>query len=87
MSSSRWVRLRLTFSYISACPVLAGDRHLVAAFAVRGEVTVEDLKFSVHETAALLGRNPDIALDSEDVHRIFERTEGWPIALQLSRSG
>lgn len=48
------------------------------------EVAAEDLKFSASEAAALLGRNREIALDSEDMSRIFERTEGWPIALQLT---
>lgn len=47
------------------------------------EFTAEDLRFSAAETEALLARNQGEAIDSEDLRRIFERTEGWPIALQL----
>jgi len=42
-----------------------------------------DLRFSEAETEALLGRHRSDALDQDDLRRIFERTEGWPIALQL----
>lgn len=48
------------------------------------EIGVDDLKFSVAETQALLSRSDELELDDEDVRRIFNRTEGWPIALQLA---
>lgn len=57
--------------------VLAAEEQLL-------EFGVEDLKFSVSETEALLKRNNDVELDDGDVQRIFQRTEGWPIALQLT---
>lgn len=57
--------------------VLAGEDQLL-------ELGASDLKFSVDETAALLGHHPGVALDSADLDHIFERTEGWPIALQLT---
>lgn len=47
------------------------------------EFTAEDLRFSAAETGALLARHRDAVLDEDDLRRIFERTEGWPIALQL----
>lgn len=57
--------------------VLAAEEQLL-------DFGVEDLKFSVSETEALLKRNDDLKLDDGDVRRIFKRTEGWPIALQLT---
>jgi len=47
------------------------------------EFGAEDLRFSAAETGALLARHRAQALDDDDLRRIFERTEGWPIALQL----
>lgn len=47
------------------------------------ELTAEDLRFSAQEAQALFSRKRDLALHDEDVQRILERTEGWPIALQL----
>jgi len=56
--------------------VLAAEEQLL-------EFTAEDLRFSAAETGALLARHRAAALDDDDLRRIFERTEGWPIALQL----
>ena len=57
--------------------VLAAEEQLL-------RFTVADLKFSEQEACALLGRNPEILLDDDDLRHIVERTEGWPIALQLT---
>lgn len=47
------------------------------------EFTARDLKFSMHEAGSLLAR-ADSDLIEEDVGRIVDRTEGWPIAVQLT---
>ncbi|MGJ4730115.1 LuxR C-terminal-related transcriptional regulator [Luteimonas sp. SDU101] len=47
------------------------------------EFGASDLRFSAAETEALLERNRPGPLGRDDLRRIFERTEGWPIALQL----
>lgn len=47
------------------------------------EFAAEDLRFSIDETDALLARHEPAGIDGADVDRIFERTEGWPLALQL----
>ena len=57
--------------------VLAAEEQLL-------EIGAEDLKFSPLEMEALLRRNSDLELDDGDLRRIFERIEGWPIALQLT---
>jgi len=57
--------------------VLAAEEQLL-------ELTTAELKFSAQETEALLARNSDVTLDSDEIRRIFEGTEGWPIALQLT---
>lgn len=46
------------------------------------EFTSEDLRFSHEETELLLSRM-ERTLDSREVNKILERTEGWPIAVQL----
>ncbi len=56
--------------------VLAAEEQLL-------EFSAEDLRFSAAETEALLARNQGEAIGGESVRRIFERTEGWAIALQL----
>lgn len=56
--------------------VLAAEEQLL-------EFGAEDLRFSAAETGALLARHQPEAIDDADLRRIFERTEGWPIALQL----
>lgn len=48
------------------------------------ELVAEDLKFSVREAEAMLSRASGAALDGGDVQGIVQRTEGWPIALQLA---
>ena len=48
------------------------------------ELTAEDLKFSEHEAEALLARSEGETLDGDDLRSLVERTEGWPIALQLT---
>ncbi|WP_162310828.1 helix-turn-helix transcriptional regulator [Pseudoxanthomonas broegbernensis] len=48
------------------------------------ELTAEDLRFSACEAQAMFARGQGPAIDSADVQRILERTEGWPIALQLA---
>ncbi len=57
--------------------ILAAEEQLV-------ELTADDLKFSSHEAEALLARAHGECLDGDDVRNIVERTEGWPIALQLA---
>jgi len=60
------------------------DQSLLAAEDQLQELKADDLAFSAAETEALLTRNHSVPLGSDDVQRIFERTEGWPIALQLT---
>jgi len=64
------------------CPKL--DQSILAAEGHVREIKAEDLRFSESEAEALLTRNRSLALDREDIRRIYRRTEGWPIALQLS---
>lgn len=47
------------------------------------EFGAQDLRFSAAETGALLARHWPGAIDDVGLRRIFERTEGWPIALQM----
>lgn len=56
--------------------VLAAEEQLL-------EITVQDLRFSTHEAGSLLAR-VDSSLVDADVGRIVDRTEGWPIAVQLT---
>lgn len=56
--------------------VLAAEEQLL-------EITAHDLKFSVKEAESLLAR-VDNALASRDIRKILDRTEGWPIAVQLA---
>lgn len=67
---------------------LAGDAWL--RWRARGEVlelTREHLAFSPPEIAALFRDTYAIAITPEDVEVLSEKTEGWPIALQLVRQG
>ena len=57
--------------------VLAAEEQLL-------ELTVDELKFSALETEAILARNSNVTLATDDIRRIYEATEGWPIALQLT---
>ncbi|MBA4758755.1 LuxR C-terminal-related transcriptional regulator [Sphingosinicella sp.] len=47
------------------------------------EITAHQLKFSLAETESLLART-DEPLRSSDIETILDRTEGWPIAVQLA---
>lgn len=47
------------------------------------EITARDLRFSALEAESLLAR-AGRTLAADDVGRILDRTEGWPIALQLT---
>ncbi|TCP31031.1 LuxR family maltose regulon positive regulatory protein [Sphingomonas sp. BK235] len=48
------------------------------------EFTAGDLKFSTPEAEEMLARADGVPLDGEEVRKLVERTEGWPIALQLT---
>ncbi|MFV3075236.1 LuxR C-terminal-related transcriptional regulator [Niveispirillum fermenti] len=56
--------------------VLAAEEQLL-------EITAHDLRFSLREAESLLAR-AGRPLAADDVDRILHRTEGWPIALQLT---
>lgn len=47
------------------------------------EITAGELRFSATEAGSLLARG-DAALGTEEIGRILDRTEGWPIAVQLA---
>jgi LuxR family maltose regulon positive regulatory protein len=54
-----------------------------AALRARGdlrEIGVEELRFAYDEAQELLPH-----LQTEQIHRLIDRTEGWPVALQLAR--
>ena len=57
--------------------ILAAEEQLL-------EFHSDDLKFSSPEAEALLGAGNDDALELGDMDAILARTEGWPIALQLT---
>ncbi|MEP9359573.1 LuxR C-terminal-related transcriptional regulator [Sphingomonas sp. KR3-1] len=48
------------------------------------ELSAEDLKFSSPEAEEMLARADGLPLGADDVRSLIERTEGWPIALQLT---
>jgi LuxR family maltose regulon positive regulatory protein len=48
------------------------------------ELGTADLRFSVAETAALMSSVPGIALNPDEVSRLWERTEGWAAGLYLA---
>lgn len=50
------------------------------------EMAAEELKFSTPEAAEMLARADGAPLGEDDVRTLVERTEGWPIALQLTLS-
>ncbi|MEX1147788.1 MAG: AAA family ATPase, partial [Sphingomonadales bacterium] len=72
--------------------------HFVIASRLRPEIDIEnlrvqgdliefqadDLRFSEEETAELLSQ-AGMRLDPAELHRLLDRTEGWPIALQMAR--
>jgi len=45
----------------------------------------EDLRFSAAESQAFFSQGDTLAMASEELARIHERTEGWPAGLQLFR--
>jgi LuxR family maltose regulon positive regulatory protein len=48
------------------------------------ELGVEDLKFTPDEAQRLLDQTAELRLTVEEIARLVERTEGWPIALQMT---
>jgi LuxR family maltose regulon positive regulatory protein len=48
------------------------------------ELSVDDLRFTATETAALLNDLLDLGLSERDVTRLHERTEGWAAGLYLA---
>lgn len=56
--------------------VLAAEEQLL-------EIGAADLRFTDHEAETLLAR-AGRSLNSDDIGKILERTEGWPIAVQLT---
>jgi LuxR family maltose regulon positive regulatory protein len=48
------------------------------------EIREGDLRFTVPETLAFLGRASDLTLSDEDAAALQERTEGWAAGLQLA---
>jgi LuxR family maltose regulon positive regulatory protein len=48
------------------------------------ELSAEDLKFTTPEAEEMLARVDGMPLGEEDVRSLIARTEGWPIALQLT---
>ncbi|MET0336576.1 MAG: LuxR C-terminal-related transcriptional regulator [Caulobacter sp.] len=56
--------------------VLAAEEQLL-------EIGAADLRFTDHEAETLLAR-AGRSLEADDIDKILERTEGWPIAVQLT---
>jgi LuxR family maltose regulon positive regulatory protein len=48
------------------------------------ELGVEDLKFTPAEAQRLLDHGAPLQLTQDEIARLVERTEGWPIALQMT---
>lgn len=48
-------------------------------------LSADDLRFSPAEVAQFFAGSPGIGVSSEEVDAIYQRTEGWPAALQLFR--
>jgi len=48
------------------------------------EIQAKDLRFSEEEAAGLMERS-GVRLNDAQLHRLIDRTEGWPIALQMAR--
>lgn len=57
--------------------VLAAEEQLI-------ELTGEDLRFSRSEAEALLGRAQASALPKDALEALVDRSEGWPLAVQLT---
>ena len=59
----------------------------LARLRARGQMTevrAADLRFTVAEAAELLRRTVGLDLSDDQVHRLHERTEGWPAGLYLA---
>jgi LuxR family transcriptional regulator, maltose regulon positive regulatory protein len=59
----------------------------IARLRARGElleIATSELGFSVAEAEALLNEQLGLDLDTKDVSRLVERTEGWPAGLYLA---
>lgn len=57
----------------------------LSALSVQGSVTLlgpQEMRFNVDEIGALFGQT----LDLKEVKTIYERTDGWPVAIQLLKS-
>jgi LuxR family maltose regulon positive regulatory protein len=48
------------------------------------EIGAADLRFSLEEAEAVLRNAATVPLTAEHVSRLVERTEGWPIAIQMA---
>ena len=48
------------------------------------EIRVQELQFADAEADQLLNGTLELGLEAADVHRLQERTEGWPAGLQLA---
>lgn len=57
--------------------VLASNEELL-------EIGIDDLKFTLAEARMMLNRGASAPLSDDDVANLLKRTEGWPIALQMS---
>lgn len=57
--------------------VLAANEDLV-------ELGADDLKFTLDEAQMMLNRGASAPLAGDDIVRLLKRTEGWPIALQMT---
>jgi LuxR family maltose regulon positive regulatory protein len=48
------------------------------------DIGIDELKFTLAEAQALLNRGAATSLADDDVAKLVRRTEGWPIALQMT---
>ena len=48
------------------------------------EIGIDDLKFTLGEAQAMLNRGAAAPLAHDDIAKLVKRTEGWPIALQMT---
>lgn len=48
------------------------------------EIGIDDLKFTLAEAQMMLNRGASAPLTGDDIAKLVERTEGWPIALQMT---
>ncbi|MDR2661494.1 MAG: helix-turn-helix transcriptional regulator, partial [Treponema sp.] len=74
-----------TIVFISRVEPVMNTVNLLAK-GLLSQITVEDLRFTREETAAYF-RLYDIVLEKEELDRIFQKTEGWALALGLMLQG